>query len=290
MVLATAPERCPKSRASKAVRPRLVSSLSTWAIASASGALARVTRSRSAAPTSFSSTGHSPSRAASLARAASSPAGRSPRKQRHRLRAGHGVDPRLARPVRQGAAVAGGDEPCAVRAAAQERTRVRGLPEIVDDDEDASVGQQLGQPARRRLLGGEARPLAREREDEVLDAPEQRPGRLAQGHPEGAVEKGVLDVGVGAERSGERRLAVAAGAPEGRGDGDGLALGVEQRALEGVELRRARHEVRGRRLGHHRHARQRRRRPLELAHEPVAALGHAERHDVRPPHPAGEPP
>jgi hypothetical protein len=56
------------------------------------------------------------------------------------------------------------------------------------------------------------------------------------------------------QRSGERGLAVAAGAAQGRRDADSIALGVQQPALQAIELQGARHEV-GRRLRrHHRHA------------------------------------
>ena len=69
--------------------------------------------------------------------------------QGHGFPALHGVDLRLLRVRRQRVAVAGGDEAGAVGAAAEEGAGVGGLPEVVEDEEDAAVGQIARRAGRR---------------------------------------------------------------------------------------------------------------------------------------------
>jgi hypothetical protein len=54
--------------------------------------------------------------------------------------------------------------------------------------------------------------------------------------PENAVEGSILNVGVMSEGLGQRRLAVATGATQRGGDGDSIAIGVEQLLFQRVEF------------------------------------------------------
>jgi hypothetical protein len=86
--------------------------------------------------------------------------------------------------------------------------------------------------------------------DQIGDDREQVRRFLPEFDPENAVEIGVLHVRVVCEFPGERGFAVAAGAPQRRGDGDGVTFGVEQLFLQSVEFNSPLHEV-GRRLRRH---------------------------------------
>src|SRR5262245_26137540 len=56
------------------------------------------------------------------------------------------------------------------------------------------------------------------------------------------------------EFPGERGLAVAAGAPQRRGNGDGIPFGIQEVALQSVELNGSLHEIGWRLRRHHGHA------------------------------------
>ena len=121
----------------------------------------------------------------------------------------------------------------------QERAQVLLAPGVVDDHQDSPVAQRLAELGRRGVDGLQPRPLAGQSLDEVGDERQQIVGLLAKLDPEDAVEIGVLDVGVMGERLGERRLAVAARAPQRGRDGDRVALGVEELLLSARRTRRA---------------------------------------------------
>src|SRR5262249_24111270 len=69
--------------------------------------------------------------------------------------------------------------------------------------------------------------------------------------PENAVEIGILDVRVMGELLGEGGLAVAAGAAQRRGDGDGIPFGIQEVSLQSVELNGSLHEIVWRLRRHH---------------------------------------
>ena len=107
--------------------------------------------------------------------------------------------------------------------------KVRLAPGVVDDHENAAVAERLAELRRGGVDRLQPRPLAGQQHDQVGEDRKQPLGLLAELGPQDSVEIGVLDVGVVGERLGERRLAVAAGALERRGDaGDRVALGVEE--------------------------------------------------------------
>ncbi len=143
--------------------------------------------------------------------------------------------------------------------------------------------KRLAELRRGRVDRLELRALAGQQGDEVGEGRDQPLGLLAELGPQDSVEIGVLDVGVVGERLGERRLAVAAGAAQRRGDaGDGIAFGVEQALLERVELFRAGDEVLRRRRRHHRHA-PRLGVPLQLGDKRCLLLGKVEIVDMAEP-------
>ncbi|MFO1047445.1 MAG: hypothetical protein U1E52_06045 [Geminicoccaceae bacterium] len=90
-----------------------------------------------------------------------------------------------------------------MRAAAQERARVRRRPGIVDHDQHAPLGQQLLETDASGLDIRETGTLAGNDGDQVFNAAERLARALAQRHPQHAVIVGVLDLLVGAERPGE---------------------------------------------------------------------------------------
>ena len=145
----------------------------------------------------------------------------------------HRVDGDARGVLRQDAIVARRDQPRGLvpRSAMQERREVLFAPGIVDHQQAAPIIERFGKRDLGRLDGAEAGPLAGEGLDQVGDAADQIVGLLAQRDAQDAVAERVLDVAVVAQRVGERRLAEAAGAAQGRGDRDRLALRVEELRL-----------------------------------------------------------
>ena len=116
-----------------------------------------------------------------------------------------------------------------MRPALQEGSEVLLAPGVVDDQKNAPVAERLAELRRSRVYCVEPRPLASQEHDEIGEGGDEPLRLLAKLGPENAVEIGVLNVGVVGERLGERRLAVAARAPERRGNRcDGVAPGVEE--------------------------------------------------------------
>jgi hypothetical protein len=56
--------------------------------------------------------------------------------------------------------------------------------------------------------------------------------------PQDAVEISVLNVRIMGKGPGERRLAIASGATQGRGDGDSIAFRIEQLFFERIKFLR----------------------------------------------------
>ena len=150
----------------------------------------------------------------------------------------HRVDLLANGVLRQDAVDPGGDQTHAMAPALQEGPQVLLPPGVIDHHQDAAVAKRLAELCRGGVQGLEVRTLARERRDEVGDDRDQLSRLLTQFGPQDSVEIGVLDIGVAGERLGERRLAVAAGAAQRRGDaGDGSAFGVEQTTLSARRIR-----------------------------------------------------
>ena len=151
------------------------------------------------------------------------------REQAQRLVRLHRVDRLANGRLRQDAVDPRRHQPDAVRAALQKRPQILLTPGVVDDQKNATVAERLAELGRGGVDRLQPGPLARQEHDQVGDDRDQPLRLLAELRPEDSVEIGVLNVGVVGERLGERRLAVAAGALQRRGDaGDRVALGVEE--------------------------------------------------------------
>jgi len=123
----------------------------------------------------------------------------------------------------------GREQPGAALAATEERVEVGLPPDVVDDDQGGLVLQPRGELLRCLLDASEAGLLAGQGLVERRQAAEDVGRLLAQLDPEDAVGKGVDDVVIVAQGLGQRGLAEAPGALQGRGDGDWvLARFVEQ--------------------------------------------------------------
>ena len=158
----------------------------------------------------------------------------------------HRIDRLTKGVLRQDAVDARGHEPRGFRASLQERAQILLAPGVVDDQKNAAIAERLGKRASRGVDRLEFRRFAGQPRDEVRNDRQEIFGLLAELGPQDAIKKSVLNVRIMGEGLGEGRLAIAARAAQGRGDGDRVALRIEQLPLERVKFLGALHEIGGR--------------------------------------------